>query len=318
MNGVLSTVFCKFVKPQQHEVCQTGLQITWQSHFKLLPATSYQTVSLVSGYWVKNMLNPNNDIVHLGERSRGFLFDPSFLDIEASDAVAIEARYRLSAFCPSLFARLGISRPASLNRAVPKRQAEFLAGRLLAQAALQLLRQPTTSIAIGRHRSPVWPRGLSGSISHTEGRCISVLVLDENAKVGVDIEKIASGGSLEAILERTLETVERDLIADQNVFDVNLLASIAFSAKETLFKALYPIVGDYFDFCAAHLVSVNSRNELCLQLTRALHMSLPADSRFLVRFSIAESFVRTWLICRTDHIPGQTAKATSGTRLSRF
>ena len=249
------------------------------------------------------MLNLSDDINRLGERSFGFLFDPSILNIEATDGIAIEARYRLSAYCPSLFARLGIDRPDSLIQAVTKRQAEFLAGRLLARVALELLGQPASTIAIGRHRSPVWPSGLAGSISHSEGRCISVLVLDENARVGVDIEEIASGGSLEAILERTLETTERDLITDQNEFDVDVLASLIFSAKETLFKALYPVVGDYFDFCAARLVGINGCNELCLKLTRALHMALPANSRFSVRFWVAGSFVRTWLICRPR--PGQ-------------
>ena len=247
------------------------------------------------------MLSPSDNINRLGERSFGFLFDTSILNIEATDGIAVEARYRLAAYCPSLFARLDIARPDSLNQAVTKRQAEFLAGRLLARVALELLGQPVSTIAIGRHRSPIWPSGLAGSISHSEGRCISVLVLDEKARVGVDIEKIVNGESLEAILKRTLEATERDLIKNQNEFNVDMLASLIFSAKETLFKALYPVVGDYFDFCAARFVGINSCNELCLKLTRSLHMLLPASSEFAVRFWVAGSFVRTLLICR----PGQ-------------
>lgn len=244
------------------------------------------------------MRDARDRLARLAHHSAGFLSDLSSFDIEVDGAVAVQARYNLSAFHPSMFTTLSISKPEALSRAVHKRQGEFLAGRVLAQTALGLLGHQNVSVAIGKHRAPIWPSGLSGSISHSEGRCVCVIVPDERAVVGIDIEKIASGDSFEAIFRQTLDPRERDIIAGQTGFDVNVLASLVFSAKETLFKALYPIVGEYFDFDAAQLVYIPEDDELCLELTRTLHATLPANTRFMVRFSMAADHVRTWLVRR--------------------
>jgi enterobactin synthetase component D len=251
------------------------------------------------------MRDAGDQLARLADYSAGFLSDLSIFDIEVDGAIGVEARYDLSAFHPALFTKLGVSKPEAMIKAVPKRQGEFLAGRVLVQTALRLLGHQKFSVAIGKHRAPIWPPGLSGSISHSEGRCVCVIVPDERASVGIDIEKIASGRSFEAIFSQTLDSRERDMIASQAEFDVNVLASLVFSAKETLFKALYPIVGEYFDFDAAQLVYVPEGHELCLELTRTLHTTLPANSRFMVRFSIAADHVRTWLIRRgSDPLAG--------------
>jgi enterobactin synthetase component D len=265
--------------------------------------------------WPENLAPVVRDaedrLAHLTDHSAGFLFEPSFFDIEVDGVVAVEARYNLSAFHPSLFNTLGVPKPEAMTKAVQKRQGEFLAGRVLAQTALGLLGHQNVSIAIGKHRAPIWPAGLSGSISHAEGRCVCVVIPDERATVGIDIEKIASGSSLEAILGQTLDPGERKLIAGQTGFYVNVSASLVFSAKETLFKALYPIVGKYFDFDAAQLVYVLEDYQLCLKLTRSLHATLPASSRFMVQYSIAVDHVRTWLIHRTDTIVRPTRQPTA-------
>ena len=109
--------------------------------------------------------------------------------------------------------------PALLADAVPKRQAEFLAGRFLRQAALKLLGRPSVPIGIGNKREPVWPPGISGSISHSHGICVSMATLDSEAMVGVDIEKIEPGAVIEIILKRALDTLERELIADREQCD---------------------------------------------------------------------------------------------------
>ena len=52
---------------------------------------------------------------------------------------------------------VGESPPASIQRSVAKRQAEFLAGRICARAALQQLEGLSFIPAIGEDRAPVWP-----------------------------------------------------------------------------------------------------------------------------------------------------------------
>ncbi|MEO9111197.1 MAG: hypothetical protein ABI387_00960, partial [Lacunisphaera sp.] len=69
---------------------------------------------------------------------------------------------------------------AGVERAVEKRQREFAAGRLAAKVALEKLDAvagevalapgatiTATAIPIGADRSPTWPPGIAGSITHT-------------------------------------------------------------------------------------------------------------------------------------------------------
>ena len=69
---------------------------------------------------------------------------------------------------PAAFAQAAIACPAEIARSAPKRQAEFLCGRIAAHEAMRRLgieywRAP---IGIGRSREPLWPHGVAGSISH--------------------------------------------------------------------------------------------------------------------------------------------------------
>ncbi|MFK0339613.1 4'-phosphopantetheinyl transferase family protein [Agrobacterium sp. 16-172Ci] len=231
-------------------------------------------------------------------RSEGFLSGPVFLDTGSENVIALEVQYHLPFYRTALFDRLDVAMPKLLAEAVPKRQAEFLAGRFLGQAALALFGHDPQPIGIGNKREPVWPSGISGSISHSHGICVCMVTQDCDVRVGVDIEKIEPGAVTEVILKRALEPLERRLIADREECDAGILPFLVFSAKETLFKALYPVVGRHFDFQAARLFEKPGRDELRLELTRPLHRSLPAGRRFSIRFSVTGSFVRTWLVCR--------------------
>ncbi len=84
-----------------------------------------------------NALVMRDDIVAAVSRSEGFLSGPVFLDTGSENVVALEAQYHLPCYRPALFDRLEVVMPTLLAEAVPKRQAEFLAGRFLGQAALR-------------------------------------------------------------------------------------------------------------------------------------------------------------------------------------
>jgi 4'-phosphopantetheinyl transferase EntD len=57
--------------------------------------------------------------------------------------------FTLAAYRDDLFTELAVFFPPSLTRAVPKRRAEFLAGRYLASMALTSLGQPPFTVGIG-------------------------------------------------------------------------------------------------------------------------------------------------------------------------
>ena len=68
--------------------------------------------------------------------------------------------------------RLGLSLPAALEGAIPKRRREYLAGRISARRALGALLGPSAAegdIVADDDDVPGWPEGVVGSISHGAG-----------------------------------------------------------------------------------------------------------------------------------------------------
>lgn len=92
------------------------------------------------------------------------------------------------------------------------------------------------------------------------------------------------GGEREALLRETLP--------------FNELLTLTFSAKESLFKALYPQVRCYFDFLDARMVAVDTqRQTFVLALLKTLTPNCPAGRRFSGRFWRKGDDVTTFIFC---------------------
>ncbi|MER9337502.1 hypothetical protein NKJ06_26550 [Mesorhizobium sp. M0293] len=85
-------------------------------------------------------------LIALSARSLGFLKDVTLHDTGYVDAVLVHARFDFECYTEDLFHNLALAFPPSLCTALPLRRAEFLAGRAMADAALQALGQLTTEI----------------------------------------------------------------------------------------------------------------------------------------------------------------------------
>ncbi|SCW50097.1 4'-phosphopantetheinyl transferase superfamily protein [Rhizobium mongolense subsp. loessense] len=109
-----------------------------------------------------------------------------------------------------------------------------------------------------------------------------------------------TGAALEAILREALDAGERDRVFQQTTFDAAILATLIFSAKETLYKALYPVVLEFFGLDAAMFNGICGDNILSLSIVRSLHDSIPRDNEILIQFEIDGEFVRTWAILERD------------------
>lgn len=227
----------------------------------------------------------------LQTRSDGFLHDVRLTRLK--HGLRIEARYQQDRFSPDLYPALGVARPETLVSAIDKRQAEFLAGRALAMSAQQASGHIPAQVAIGDDRAPVWPAGLAGSISHARGHCACYLVPSAHGHPGIDIETIASGQGLDAILRLTVNPSETALLSA--AADPAVAATLCFSAKETLFKALYPVVRRHFGFHCAELCALPASDHVILELTETLHPSLSAGLRFDIAYESAGDHVVTWL-----------------------
>lgn len=216
--------------------------------------------------------------------------------------------YNVQYFASEIFATQGIDYPESVRRSVTKRQSEFLAGRICARDALldtDLIEENVPTIDIGSHRSPVWPKGYLGSISHTSSIAACVVARQDQFRyLGLDIEQIVDQSTLADIASMVGKGAEWNLFnrnqAEQKptteLSEAQKL-TLLFSAKESLFKAVYPKVLQYFDFDRATLVRwLPNAQKLVLRLCDAFARQHQLPSTFTVSYEFSEREVLT-LLC---------------------
>lgn len=196
----------------------------------------------------------------------------------------------------------GVVLPEVIRRSAPRRQASFAAGRLAAQAALRKAGfTGATELGIDDDGLPVWPRGWLGSISHTDDVAAAltapVLMGPTNGMhlLGLDIERIVTA---EIAAEIGAE-IAPELPVDPNAAIHALDVTRAFSAKEALYKALYPGIRQFREFSAAHVSLGSNPAEASvhadLVLTQNWGPNWPAGTSFRAAQRIAAGHVATIL-----------------------
>ncbi|MGY3438463.1 MULTISPECIES: 4'-phosphopantetheinyl transferase family protein [unclassified Marinovum] len=175
------------------------------------------------------------------------------------------ARYDIAGYQDAAFAQFGQDFPAFLSNAVPKRRAEYLAGRVLAAQAMSCLGVDPVPVGRGSKGEPLWPAGLQGSISHSHGT-VGVWLGKGGADLGLDIEALVDSRAARAIRQTVLTPGDLAVLGSEP--DAKTCTA-AFSAKEALYKALYPRVGRYFGFDHADVVEIRAGG-LTLKLTKSL------------------------------------------------
>lgn len=174
----------------------------------------------------------------------------------------VGVHFQLQDYRDPLYASWQMAMPLTIQRAVPKRKAEFLAGRLAARWACEEAGYPgLAEIRIGDLRAPVWPVGWRGSISHcfpAPGQGVALAtafparsgVTESTIHSGIDAELVMDRHYVQMLAESALNLSERDRVDTCRDMDADILVTLLFSAKESLFKALASVVGHYFDFSA--------------------------------------------------------------------
>lgn len=134
---------------------------------------------------------------------------------------------------------------AVVARAVEKRRREFATVRRCARDALAVLGVPPAPIVPGERGAPGWPYGVVGSMTHCAGyRAAAVARSGVITAVGIDAEphEALPAGVLDAIA-RLEERAALTLLPDGTRWD-----RLLFSAKESVYKAWYPLTGRWLDF----------------------------------------------------------------------
>ncbi|PNS07324.1 4'-phosphopantetheinyl transferase family protein [Solilutibacter silvestris] len=155
------------------------------------------------------------------------------------------------------FTRYGIARPPSIVRSVTKRQAEYLAGRRAALAALREAGNHATDLPIHADRSPAWPAGFIGSLSHARNLAVAV-AMRMNAGVtcvGIDIEELIASDQIPSVRNMAVTCGECEhLAALANLKGWPYALTVAFSTKESFYKATASTIGRIFDFRTLQIV----------------------------------------------------------------
>jgi len=147
-----------------------------------------------------------------------------------------------------------------LSEAGRKRKADHLAGRIAAFHALKRQAIP----GIGSSGEPLWPAGVSGSISHSGTQAVAIC--QEKGVVGIDCEAIINEREAREIQDGVIDAREAQLLAGSGLpFD--LAFTLTFSAKESLFKALFPQVQAWMGFDSVRATALTA-NTLTLSLSR--------------------------------------------------
>ncbi|UXV18465.1 4'-phosphopantetheinyl transferase superfamily protein [Pseudomonas fluorescens] len=189
------------------------------------------------------------------------------LPVPLPGTVFLSTRFDPALLIADDFQRSAVPPPASIQRSVAKRQAEFLAGRVCARAALLRLDQLDCVPAIGEDRAPVWPGHISGSITHSTGHAAAIVAHKAQWRgLGMDLENVLTLERAERLAGEILTADELQRMAALPREQIALLVTLTFSVKESLFKALYPIVQKRFYFEHAEVLEWSAAGYVRLRL----------------------------------------------------
>ena len=132
-----------------------------------------------------------------------------------------------------------------IGAACEKRRREFVTGRTCARRALAGLGVGAEPILSGTQREPVWPASVVGSITHCPGYRAAVVAHKKDfLSLGVDAEiheSLPAGIAGMVMSKEELESLEQK---SGNIYWERIL----FSAKESTYKAWFPITKQWLDF----------------------------------------------------------------------
>jgi 4'-phosphopantetheinyl transferase EntD len=182
---------------------------------------------------------------------------------------------------------------ACVARAVDARRREFMTGRHCARVALGRLGVRPTAIARGVRGAPRWPAGVVGSITHCAGyRAAAVALATDLVAIGIDAEpnEPLPAGVLEVI---SIPDERARLAAMAAAMSGIAWDRVLFSAKESVYKAWFPLTGAWLDFDGADVAFDPSRGTFVARILASLAGDAPRElaGRFVVRDGLAVTAV---------------------------
>lgn len=151
-------------------------------------------------------------------------------------------------------------------RACPKRRLTWSAGRLAAKLVLKQMGITELSpMLCGSLGEPLWPKGISGSITHCHPWSVAAGVQSGGGLfIGIDLESVNRIQDTE-IASVVCGKSELEWVCASK--DTRERLCMIFSAKEALYKSLYPSYKRYIDFKEVELTFSDGQ--------RCFHATIP-------------------------------------------
>ncbi len=125
---------------------------------------------------------------------------------------------------------------------------DLLVGRACAQLALQQAGAGSDQVGANQGRAPIWPDGWAGSLSHAAGIAWAVVARSSDFNsLGIDLEHLLNDDAVEAVHSVALTSGERRFEGWRDKGDVAWRTTLLFSAKESIFKCLNPLVKEFIE-----------------------------------------------------------------------
>jgi 4'-phosphopantetheinyl transferase EntD len=190
---------------------------------------------------------------------------------------------------------------AAVRGAVEGRRTEFRTVRHCARTSLGELGLPPVAILPGPRREPRWPAGVVGSMTHCEGyRAAAVARASDIASLGIDAEahEALPDGMLPAVARP--EEIARLTRLYARSPDVHW-DRLTFSAKESVYKAWFPLARRWLGFHDAAMTLHPDRQEFEVSL-HDHHLPL-GDGRTLTalsgRWTVENELITTCVVVDT-------------------
>jgi 4'-phosphopantetheinyl transferase EntD len=174
-----------------------------------------------------------------------------------------------------------------ISRAVDKRRREFRTVRHCARRALRELGLPAAAVLPGERGEPLWPAGVVGSMTHCGGyRAAAVAHSCQLRALGIDAEPHEP--LPEGVLGLISLSEERDHLSElAAAASATCWDRILFCAKETVYKAWFPLTRSWLGFEDA-------------AVTITLGTTDPAEGTFSARLLVAGPTIAGAALTRLD------------------
>ena len=155
----------------------------------------------------------------------------------------------------------------------PARQREFATARACARRALARLGVKPVALVPHADRSPCWPDGIVGSITHTRDLCLVALARRGRlASLGIDIERVT--GASTDIEELVCTPAERRWLDARPAALRGANIRLLFSAKEAFYKCQHPLTKTYLDFQDVELAIGDGNGTFAARIIGPSHAAL--------------------------------------------